>query len=109
MGRPEMPGEQMVKRDHHFVIRKVRLLWRYTKLRGRAAGWAYLPDAKNPKLKPRVLIDERLKNRSRLETEIHEGLHHVFPDVAEEVITEGARDIAKILWAIGYRLPRESD
>jgi len=94
-------------RDHHFTIRGVRLLWRYTRLRGSAAGWAYMPDAKNPKMRPRVLIDEGLKGRERLETELHEALHHCFPDISEEGITEAARDCAKIIHGLGYRITTE--
>jgi hypothetical protein len=88
---------------HHFLIRGIRVLWRYSRLRGRAAGWAQWPDEKNPGLARKVLIDSRLKNRSRLETEIHECLHQLFPDLSEETVTGAGRDLARILWALGYR------
>jgi hypothetical protein len=39
-------------RDHHFLIGGVKWLWRYTRLRGSAAGWTYHGQ--------KVLIDERL-------------------------------------------------
>ena len=90
--------------DHHFLIAGVRWLWRYTRLKGAAAGWAYLPDAKNPQLPRKVLIDQRLEKRQRLETEIHEALHCCFPQVSEETITQAGADIARILWALGYRI-----
>jgi len=93
--------------DHHFTVNGLRWLWRYTRLRGQAAGWAYLPDVKNPLLERKILIDSRLKNRSRLETEIHEALHASFPQMSEETITQAGADIARILWALGYRIKED--
>lgn len=89
--------------DHHFTLAGVKWLLRFTRLRGNAAGWAYLPDAKNPKLQRKILIEERLTNRPRLETVIHECLHALNPTASEEHITESARDLARVLWALGYR------
>jgi hypothetical protein len=93
--------------DHHFTIAGLRWLWRYTRLRGQAAGWAYLPDLKNPQLERKILIDSRLKNRARLETEIHEALHASFPQMSEETITQAGADLARILWALGYRIKED--
>ena len=90
-------------RDHVYRLLGVRWLLRFTRLRGEAAGWAYLPDAKNPQMPRKILIDERLKRRARLETILHELLHVAFPTVSEEHITESARDIAKVIWSLGYR------
>jgi predicted SprT family Zn-dependent metalloprotease len=90
-------------RDHVYRLLGVRWLLRFTRLRGGAAGWAYLPDAKNPRMQRKILIDERLERRTRLETILHELLHVAFPTVSEEHITESARDIAKVLWSLGYR------
>jgi hypothetical protein len=89
--------------NHHFTIAGARWLLRFVRLKGRAAGWAYLPDAKNPTLPRKILIDDRLVNRGKLETIVHELLHVCFPTVSEEHITESARDIARVLWALGYR------
>jgi hypothetical protein len=89
--------------DHHFLINGMRWLVRFTRLRGRAAGWAYLPDAKNPFSERKILVDSRLKNRAKLETVVHEILHVCFPTVSEEHITLSARDLARALWALGYR------
>jgi hypothetical protein len=86
--------------DHHFTIHGVKWLLRFTRLRGRAAGWAYLPDAKNPKMPRKILIDERLKGRSRLETILHECIHVSFPTASEEHVTEAARDISRVLWSL---------
>lgn len=91
--------------DHFFRVRGVRVLWRYARLRGRAAGWSITPDERSPHLERKVLIDARLRGRARLETEIHEGLHQLFPDLAEETVSGAGRDLARILWSLGYRLP----
>ena len=91
--------------DHHFTLAGVRWLLRFTRLRGTAAGWANWPDPKNPLIERKILIDERLKGRSLLETIIHECLHACFPQMSEETITEAGRDIARVLWALGYRPP----
>ena len=93
--------------DHHFTIAGLRWLWRYSKLRGQAAGWTISPDSKNPRLDRKILIDERLKGRALLETEIHEAMHACFPQLSEETVTEAARDLARILWALGYRIDVE--
>jgi len=90
--------------DHHFSIRGRRVLWRYARLRGRAAGWSITPDEKRPDLERKVLIDARLRGRARLETEIHEGIHQLLPDLCEETVEAAGRDLARILWALGYRL-----
>jgi hypothetical protein len=89
--------------DHHFLINGMRWLVRFTRLRGRAAGWAYLPDANNPFSERKILVDSRLKNRAKLETVVHEILHVCYPTVSEEHITLSARDLARALWALGYR------
>jgi len=89
--------------EHHFTLMGRKWPLRFTKLRGQAVGWAYLPDTKNPNLKRKILIDERLKRRPLLETIIHECLQAIFPQVSEETITEAARDLARVLWILGYR------
>ena len=91
--------------DHHVTLAGTKWLLRFTRLRGMAAGWAYVPDARNPKLDRKILIDERLRGRSKLETIIHECLHvcPAGPAIDESHVTESARDIARVLWALGYR------
>lgn len=91
--------------DHFFRVRGVRVLWRYARLRGRAAGWSITPDERSPHLERKVLIDCRLKGRARLETEAHEALHQLFPDLDESVVGAAGRDLSMILWRLGYRLP----
>lgn len=90
--------------DHHFTIRGLCVLWRYARLRGRAVGWSITPDERRPDLKRKVLIDDRLRGRARLETEIHEAIHQLFPDLAEETVSGAGRDLARILWSLRYRI-----
>jgi hypothetical protein len=94
-------------RDHVFRIMGKRVPWRYTQLRGQADGWAVIPDPQRPHTKERVLINERLTGRARLETEIHEFLHVAYPTHSEEHVTAAARDLARMLHALGYRLTHE--
>lgn len=93
--------------DHHFTVAGARWLLRFTRLKGRAAGWAYLPDHKTPLLPRKILVDDRLKNRAKLETIIHELIHVCFPTSSEEHVTLTARDIAKVLWTLSYRESEE--
>lgn len=84
-----------------------RVPWRYAKLRGQADGWAVVPDPKRPQIEERVLINERLRSRARLETEIHEFLHVAYPTHSEEHVTHAARDLARVLWMLYDIRPRE--
>lgn len=83
--------------DHHFLINGQRWLWRYSTLKGGADGWTEYSNNK-------VLIHSKLKHRSKLECEAHEALHaSLGPTISEEAITQAAKDLAKILWSLGYR------
>lgn len=95
-------------KDHHFRIAGKRWLLRFTRLRGSAIGWTYLRDAKNPQLRERILIDERAyadgRTRAGLELLIHELLHAALGVAAsEEHVTDTARDLARVLWALEWR------
>lgn len=86
--------------DHHVTIDGKRWLLRFTRLTGDAAGWTYFDNAK----RPRILIDEKLKGGTRLETIVHELLHaSLGPTISEESVTEAAKVIRRTLWALGYR------
>ena len=86
--------------DHHVTIDGKRWLLRFTKLTGNAAGWTYFDNAK----RPRILIDDKLKGGTRLETIVHELLHaSLGPTISEESVTEAARVIRRTLWTLGYR------
>lgn len=89
--------------DHHFTVAGARWLLRFCRLKGQAAGWAYLPDAKNPRMERKILVDEKLSGRARLETIVHELLHVCYPTVSEEHTTVSARDISRVLYALSYR------
>ena len=86
--------------DHHVTIDGKRWLLRFTRLTGNAAGWTYFDNAK----RPRILIDEKLRGGTRLETIVHELLHaSLGPTISEESVTEAARVIRRTLWSLGYR------
>lgn len=38
-----------------------------------------------------------------LETAVHEALHAAFPKLPERIVTVVAKDIARLLWRLGYR------
>jgi hypothetical protein len=86
--------------DHHFHIglNNEKWLWRYSPLKGGADGWTEYA-------KRKVLIHSKLKGRQRLECELHEGLHATLgPTVSESCVEQAAKDLAKILHSLGYRL-----
>lgn len=88
--------------DHHFQIAGDKWLWRYSPLKGSADGWTEFD-------KKKVLIHSKLEGRKKLEIELHEGLHAGFGQtISEESVTETARDLARILWSLGYRIQEES-
>jgi hypothetical protein len=93
-----------VPEDHHVTIDGNRWLLRFTKLKGDASGWTFFDNAK----RPRILIDERLRGGTRLETIVHELLHaSLGPTISEESITEAARVVRRALWNLGYREVRD--
>lgn len=71
----------------------------YSKL-GRHRVWGfYLPKARL------ILLDEALKSMPgmELDTLLHEGLHHVFPDLSEEEVERAGGELSVILWNHNYR------
>lgn len=83
---------------HRFTIRGEPVLWRYTRLRGNADGYA--------RFEPReVLIHETLRGRRRLEVELHEAIHQCLYDLDESVVLEIGKDLSRLLWSLGYRRP----
>lgn len=95
-------------RTHEYLINGVRWVWRYARLRGGADGWAYVKTPKTPHTPERILIEERLKGRKRLEVEIHEFLHAANPTHDEGHVDQQGKDLSKILWSLGYRLKEGS-
>lgn len=65
-----------------------------TPLKGDASGWTFFDGAANP----RILIDEKCRGWSRVETILHELAHAVLgPSISEESITELARVQRRVL------------
>ena len=54
--------------------------------------------------KPTIRICADLKFRKGLETAIHESLHASCWAKSEEKVTQTAKDVARFLWRLGFRL-----
>ena len=50
-----------------------------------------------------IEIDPRQLSRDRLDTLLHEMLHHYCPHWSEEKVTETARQMTSVLWRQRYR------
>ena len=91
--------------DHHITIDGKRWLLRFTPLKGDAAGWTFFDNAK----RPRMLIDDRLRGWTRVETLLHEVLHAALgPNISEEAITEAAQVQRRVL-AMLYELRQKEE
>jgi hypothetical protein len=90
-----MPAERT------FQIAGEDWIWRYSRLRGNAEGWCFSAP------EHRIVIDDRLRGQRRLEVEIHEAMHAMFPQLAEEVVTKSAIELLRVLWTLGYRLKED--
>jgi len=89
-----------VAEDHQITIDGKRWLLRFTRLKGDAAGWTFFDNS----ARPRILIDERLRGGTRLETIVHELIHaSLGPTISEESVTEAAKVVRRTLWNLGYR------
>ena len=53
---------------------------------------------------PSVRICVGLEDRKGLETVIHESLHACFWAKSEEKVGQTAKDVARFLWRLGFRL-----
>ena len=53
--------------------------------------------------KPNIRICTNLETQTGLETAIHESLHASFWAKTDEKVGQTARDIARLLWRLGYR------
>ena len=51
-----------------------------------------------------VFFDDRICPTRLLETAIHEGLHMSEPKMTEERVTRVAKNVRRLLWAMGYRM-----
>lgn len=90
--------------DHTITIDGKKWLLRFTTLTGDAAGWTFFENS----ARPRILIDDKLRGGTKLETIVHELLHaSLGPTISEESVTEAARVIRRTLVALGYREVRD--
>ena len=55
-----------------------------------------------------IEIDPRLKGKKHLDVLIHEGTHFLLQYLEEDAVAKFATDMAEILWADGYRKPKET-
>jgi hypothetical protein len=93
-----------VPEDHSITIDGKRWLLRFTKLKGDAAGWTFFDGA----ARPRILIDERSRGWSRIETILHELAHATLgPNISEEAVTELARVQRRVLAMLYTMTPKE--
>ena len=92
--------------DHNVKIDGKRWLLRFTRLKGDAAGWTFFDNAK----RPRILIDEKLKGGTRLETILHELAHAVLgPTISEESITELAKVQRRVLTMLNFKEVKDAE
>lgn len=54
-------------------------------------------------------LDPRLGGKTHLSISIHEGLHCLFPDLAEEAVNDAGDVLADLLWRLGYRREHEDE
>jgi len=95
-----------VSSDHHLTIDGKRWLMRFTRLTGDAAGWTFFDNAK----RPRILIDDKLRGWTRVETILHEILHaSLGPNISEEAITEAAKVQRRVLKMLYELTPKEHE
>jgi hypothetical protein len=50
-----------------------------------------------------IRIRDNLVGLERLIVEVHEAIHAAYYDLDEQAVEDGGRDIAALLWALGYR------
>ena len=90
----------MGTQDHHFRLNGDEpWLIRFTTLKGAAYGYTFSQKAKHP----RIILDARMRGRKKLEVIVHELLHALNPTQSEEHVEQQGKDIARVLWALGYR------
>lgn len=90
--------------DHHVTIDGKRWLLRFTPLKGDAAGWTFFDNS----ARPRILIDDKLRGWTRVETILHEISHAVLgPTISEESVTELAKVQRRVLKMLYELTPRE--
>lgn len=86
--------------DHVFTLNgDERWLLRFSTLKGAAYGYTFSQKSKHP----RIILDARMRGRKKLEVLVHELLHALNPTQSEEHVEQQGKDIARVLWSLGYR------
>jgi len=87
------------------TIRRKRWLLRFVSNLGRdAAGHRLWGDCDPPNKRGKTIrILRGLNPHDELDTLIHEALHAGSWDLSEDSVNELARDIARLLWRVGWR------
>lgn len=91
-------------RDLHAVIMGRRWHVRFVPLR-KVDGDCDPPDRPNKQIR----IDSRLRGEKRLEIIIHESKHAGGWFRSEEFVLQESKDLARLLWRLGYRCIGEDD
>lgn len=85
-------------RTHSFAEKRFRILWR--RVDQTSDGKCDAPDS----FAKKIFIGPNLDERDLLETAVHESIHACFFNLDEQSVETAARDTAKLLWRMGWRL-----
>lgn len=69
------------------------------RLRGKYDGLCDPPDKPGKS----ITVDVRLRGEEELEVIVHELTHAAHWDMTEEAVESFARDVARVLWRMGYK------
>ena len=83
-----------MRRDYTFDINGEKWLIRFSRLRGKAAGWC---DYKRRK----ILVHNSLTPKQTLDTLIHEVTHAIHPQLCEESVVYTGAKLAEIICGVG--------
>ena len=75
--------------DHQYVLSRIDKV-----------GDCEIPGDDEPYL---MWVSPQERGKSELDTIIHECLHAEFPDMEHDKVTQGAINIAELLWHVGFR------
>jgi hypothetical protein len=99
-------------RTHRFRERRYEIVWRLPKKMALCSGCGKRTEDKKSdgecdppdSSRKAIRIGPRLSEPDLMETAIHEGLHACLWDLEECAVNDTARDIAKLLRRMGFRL-----
>jgi hypothetical protein len=97
------------KKNGHLDIRYLPKIIRRPLGREKALGqtWHPMLTKVGPYEQVTIEIDNTHHGMGRLDTEIHECLHLLYPSLSEEEVLRGGKWLSKVLYSIGYRLPED--